>query len=112
MKTLRYLIPIVVFASILFASYSTLMALVAEPPGDGGGGGGNYGKWYHMGTILETKWCDVYTAVIVFFPPPPHYEIRHERIEKDVYWSKYKCGGSGNECTIGTERKDYLGGGC
>ena len=47
MTALRYLIWIAAFASILFASYSGLMALYSEP-GDGGGGGpkGTYWDFY------------------------------------------------------------------
>lgn len=77
----------------------------------GGGGGGGLGHWAYYGDFGSYVWCSTYTQVIVFWPPPPHYEVRWVQIQKYVVYGQYICDPGGSECTAGTSQQRYVGGG-
>lgn len=100
-----------------------LLACVFTEPGaaklasDGDGtnpAGGPGGRWYSMGSVVEQRTCQTYEQKIVFYPPPPHYEVRVVTIVKDVYYLLEACYTDTrvNECSPGSQRKTYQGGGC
>jgi hypothetical protein len=76
------------------------------------GGGG--GRWYSMGSVTEVRYCQSWEQTIVFWPPPPHYEVRVTTVAKEVYYLLEACymDNAARECTPGTQRKTYQGGGC
>ena len=98
-------------------TYEAGVARTAVAPGDDNSGSGSGlpgGKWYSMGSIAEMKFCTTYEQTIVFFPPPPHYEIRMVQTQKDVWYLLERCFADNivRECGSGSQRKTYQGGGC
>ena len=82
--------------------------------GDGSSGGGGGGRWYSMGSVTEVRYCQSYEQTIVFWPPPPHYELKLVTIAREVYFLLEACYADNTirECSPGTQRKTYQGGGC
>ena len=110
----RSLIATLLF--MLLAS-SSVEQSTAKPAvyGDGNTlGGGSGGRWYSMGSVTELRYCQSYDQTIVFWPPPPHYEVRITAVAKETYYLLEACytDNMSRECTPGTQRKTYQGGGC
>jgi hypothetical protein len=74
--------------------------------GDGGGGGGNT-HFANYGTYTTTVYCQRVTVGVTGIIEITYYFAT-------VYWLKEVCvsGGSFQECTYGTVRTTYQGGGC
>ena len=106
----------VVTALVLLLAGTGLEQGVAKEAvdGEGGSGSGRGGRWYSLGSVTEVRYCYTYEQVIVFWPPPPHYEVRVVTVAKEVYFLLEACyvDIATRECTPGTQRKTYQGGGC
>ena len=62
------------------------------------------------GDRRETVYCTTYDSY--FDPISLRWYIRITKVERDIVWRVERCGGKGNDCTIGTERQWYVSGGC
>ena len=67
-----------------------------------------YGHWANYGTILKYNTCTTLTVSLVGGVPTLTYEYT----VKATYFLLENCDLGGNECTFGTSRKTYQGGGC
>jgi hypothetical protein len=87
-------------------------ATVEDGTNPTGGGGVPRGRWYSTGTVVEQRWFQTYEQRIVFFPPPPHYEVRMVTVLREVYYLLEACYADTriNECSPGAQRKTYQGG--
>jgi hypothetical protein len=104
-------------AFFVLLAYTTAEEGTARTARDGDGGpsgGGTGGRWYSMGSVTEVRYCQSYEQTIVFWPPPPHYELKMVTVMKETYYLLEACyqDMATRECTPGTQRKTYQGGGC
>ena len=84
-----------------------ITARQAEAGGGSGGGQTNsYSHYANYGTRVETKYCQKTTIGI--------NGIQITYYFANVYWLVEYCvdGGTTKECTVGTSRLTYQGGGC
>jgi hypothetical protein len=102
------------FVLLAYTSAEQGAARTARADGDNQSGGGTGGRWYSMGSVTEVRYCQSYEQTIVFWPPPPHYELKMVTVMKETYFLLEACyqDMATRECTPGTQRKTYQGGGC
>lgn len=103
---------LLVLAGSVTEQGSAREAAVGDGESGGGGGGGGGGRWYSLGSVTEIRYCQTYEQSIVFWPPPPHYEVRLVTVAKEVYFLLEACfpDNAVRECTPGTQRRTYQGG--
>ena len=102
------------FALLVYAAAEQGAARTARSDDDNQSGAGTGGRWYSMGSVTEMRYCQSYEQTIVFWPPPPHYELKLVTVMKEAYFLLEACylDMANRECTPGTQRKTYQGGGC
>jgi hypothetical protein len=109
MKRLLILaIPILLFAIATPISSPDCFGLQSEP-GDGGGGGSAYGHWENYGTVTQSVTC---VTTVTTINADGSISVSTIIQLKNVYYLLDKCDKGGSECTLGTQRKTYQGGGC
>ncbi len=89
----------------------------AKQPGDGGGGGGGgggttLGHWANYGSVTQYVTCVTITWTLTIVSGIPTWTSSTTVTVKTAFYLKEQCDPQGSECTLGTTRLTYQGGGC
>lgn len=113
-KSLRRVgLTVVTFTLLTLLNVQTNARQPVDGGGGGGGGGGSsLGYWANYGTVTQWVPCVTVTWTIEIIAGVPTWVSTTTIVLKPVFYQKEICDPGGSECTLGTIRLTYQGGGC
>ena len=112
-KSLRKVgLAVLSFALLTLLTVQTNARQPTDGDGGGGGGGGSLGHWANYGTVTQWIPCPTVTWTLEIIAGVPTWVSTTSIVLKPVFYLRENCDPSGTECTVGTTRQTYQGGGC
>ncbi|MGC8654845.1 MAG: hypothetical protein ACP5US_12740 [Candidatus Kryptoniota bacterium] len=107
---IKLAVMVIFFTTVVtFLVYDANAKQPAYNGGGGGGGGISLGHWENYGTVVQSVVC-VTRSYIINSDGTISVQVTYE--QKAVYYLLENCDPGGNQCTLGTQRTTYQGGGC